>query len=76
MQVDVLRSPLNNAFAVNCEIEDNTITCGALYLAPRIQTPLMRLAYETVSVDVELPSELLNRPDALRAWSVTFPIRQ
>ncbi len=76
MQVDVLRSPLNNAFAVNCEVETDTITCGALYLAPRIQGAVMRLADQRVSVDVELPSELLNRSEALRAWSVTLPIRQ
>jgi hypothetical protein len=66
---------MNNVFAVNCEIDDKTLQCGGLYLLPQVQTQLIRLAHDGVSVDVELPSELLSKPEASRAWAVNLPIR-
>lgn len=74
MHVDVLRSPLNNAFAVNCEIEEGSVQCGGLYLCPGIQSRVIRLSHYSGNVDVELPAELLNRSEAFRAWSVTLPL--
>ena len=74
MQIDVLRSVLNNVFAVNCEVKDSTLHCGALYLFPRIPTAIIRFTHEGGSLDVELPSELLNQAEATRAWSIDLPI--
>lgn len=75
MHVDVLRSPLNNAFAINSEIEGDTLRCGALYLVPQIPDQLIRLAHPSGSVDVELPAELIRRPEPYRAWDINLHIR-
>ena len=61
-------------FAVNCQEEGSTLHCGALYLEPLIPDQLIRLAYEGVRIQVELPPELINNPAPQRAWDVALPI--
>ena len=75
MNHDLLIDPINTVFAINCRIEDSTLHCGALYLEPLIQSQSIRLAYGEASIQVELPFELVNQPDAFRAWQVELPIR-
>jgi hypothetical protein len=75
MQHDLLIDPINTVFAVNCRVEGTTLHCGALYLEPLVQSQFIRLAYETATVEVELPPELVNNHAPFRAWNVALPIR-
>jgi hypothetical protein len=75
MTHDLLIDPLNTVFAVNCRVEDTTLHCGALYLEPLVQSQFIRLAYAGATLEVEIPSELVNSPTPYRAWDVTLPIR-
>lgn len=75
MQHDILIDPINTVFAVNCVVEGSTLHCGALYLEPLVQSHLIRLAYGDASLEVEIPTELVNQPTPHRAWQVTLPIR-
>jgi hypothetical protein len=61
-------------FAVNCQEEGSTLHCGALYLEPLIPNQLIRLAYEGVRIQVELPQEFINAPTPYRAWDVELQI--
>jgi hypothetical protein len=74
MHHDLLLNPINTVYAVNCRVEGSTLNCGALYLEPLIPSQHIRLAYNDASLDVELPLELLNLPDATRAWEVDLPL--
>lgn len=75
MQHDLLLDPINTVFAVNCRIEGTTLLCGALYLEPLVQSHLIRLAYGDASLEVEIPTELVNQTTPYRAWQVALPIR-
>ena len=61
-------------FAVNCRVEGSTLHCGALYLEPLILGQSIRLADESATLSVTIPSELLNQPSPYRAWDVELPI--
>jgi len=74
MQHDLLIDPINTVFAVNCREEGNTLHCGALYLEPLVQAQFIRLAYEGVSIQVELPLELVQQTEPYRAWDIALPI--
>lgn len=75
MQHDLLIDPINTVFAVNCVVEGSTLHCGALYLEPLVQSQFIRLASSDASVEIEIPSELVNQTTPYRAWQVTLPIR-
>ena len=75
MQHDLLIDPINTVFAVNCVVEGSTLHCGALYLEPLVQSQFIRLASNDASVEIEIPTELVNQPTPHRAWQVTLPIR-
>lgn len=62
-------------FAVNCKEEGSTLHCGALYLEPLIPNQLIRLAYDGVRIQVELPPELVNQASSLKAWEIELTIR-
>ena len=55
MQHDLLMDAAHMVYAVNCQVQDDTLHCGALYLEPLIPFKSIRLAYEAASVMVELP---------------------
>jgi len=61
-------------YAVNCQVQGDTLHCGALYLEPLVPFKSIRLAYEAASVMVELPTELVNQADPFRSWSIELPI--
>jgi hypothetical protein len=75
MHHDLLLDAINTVFAVNCVVEGSTLHCGALYLEPLVQSQFIRLAYGDASVEIEIPTELVNQPTPYRAWQVTLPIR-
>lgn len=75
MQHDLLIDPINTVFAVNCVVEGSTLHCGALYLEPLVQSQFIRLASNDASVEIEIPTELVNQTTPYRAWQVTLPIR-
>jgi hypothetical protein len=71
---DLLRNPVNFAWAVNCLVEEDSVHIGALYLEPQIPDPNIRLAYNERYVDVIIPEEYIKRTESLRAWNVELPI--
>lgn len=73
-QIDLLRNPINLVYAVNCQIEDTTLRCGALFLEPMIPTSNIRLQSEETQIEIELPEELLNRQESTRAWNIELDI--
>lgn len=72
--VDILTNPFNTIFAVNCIKKEETLYCGALYLEARQRHEVIRLADKTATIDVRLPTELLDQPQAQRAWDVELPL--
>lgn len=77
MQHDLLIDPINTVFAVNCRTEDDVLYCGALYLEPLIQSKHIRLIRSpdsAATLEIELPDELILKPDAHRAWQVELPL--
>jgi len=74
--IDLLKNPINLAYAVNCQVEDDTLRCGAFYLEPMIPTPNIRLQSKEMTIEVVLPEELLNRIDSYRAWNIELPRRK
>lgn len=76
MQIDLLVDESNLVYAINCQVEGSALHCGALYLEPSIPHQLIRLAYETGSIQVELPPELVNQPSAFKAWEVKLRLQQ
>lgn len=72
--MDLLVNPFRSIYAIDCEIEDGVLTCGALYLEANQQHEIIRLADNAATLDVRLPPELLGQPDAQRAWDVELPI--
>lgn len=75
MQHDLLIDAINTVFAVNCVVEGSTLHCGALYLEPLVQSQFIRLASSDASVEIEIPTELVDQPTPYRAWQVTLPLR-
>lgn len=71
---DLLRNELGTVFAVGCRVEGSALHCGALYLEPLIPQQSIRLADESATLSVTIPSELLNQPSAFRGWDVELPI--
>lgn len=61
-------------FAVNCQVQGDSLHCGALYLEPLVPFKSIRLAYETASVMVELPDELVNQAEPFRSWAIELPL--
>lgn len=61
-------------YAINCQEQDTTIHCGALYLEPLVPFKIIRLSHKSASVKVELPAEFVNQTESLRAWSIDLPI--
>ena len=74
MQHDLLMDAAHLVYAVNCQEQDDTLYCGALFLEPLIPFKSIRLTYETASVMVELPDELVNQPESFRSWSIDLPL--
>jgi hypothetical protein len=74
MQHDLLMDAAHMVYAVNCQEQDDALHCGALFLEPLIPFKSIRLAYETASVMVELPDELVNQPEPFRSWSIDLPL--
>jgi hypothetical protein len=72
-EVDLLLDPVCIVFAVNCEIFNDTIKIGAIYLEPQCTEAQVHLSGGGATVVVDLPPEWLNRPNALVAWSVELP---
>lgn len=72
--IDLLKNPINLMYAVNCQVDDDTLRCGAIYLEPMIPTPNIRLMHTEGVIEVRLPDELLNRIDSYRAWNLDLPI--
>ena len=75
MHHDILIDPINTVFAVNCEVEEDALHCGALYLEPLVQSQFIRLTHDGASIDVELPPELIGQAAPQKAWNVTLPLR-
>ena len=74
MHHDLLLNPIRIAWAVNCEIEEDSIRIGALYLEPRIPSQIIRLTSGSDIFDVVLPEELLHSAQSLRAWNIELPL--
>ena len=74
MQHDLLMDAAHMVYAINCQEQDATVHCGALYLEPLIPFKTIRLSYESASVMVELPDEFVNQTEPLRSWSIDLPI--
>ena len=74
MQHDLLMDAAHMVYAVNCQVQDDTLHCGALYLEPLVPFNTIRLAYEAANVMVELPSELVNQSEPFMAWSIHLPL--
>ena len=72
--MQVLRNPSNTVFAVNCDLRDSGLFCGALYLEPKQKHSVIRLSDNSAMLDVSLPPELLNQASASRAWDVELPV--
>lgn len=75
MQHDLLTDEDSRVYAVNCQVEDAALHCGALYLEPQIPDQFIRLAYDSGSIEVELPTELVGQMTAMMAWDTTLLIR-
>jgi hypothetical protein len=71
---DILVDPANTVYAINCKVEDSTLHCGALYVEPLNPFRSIRLAHLGVSLDVQLPDEVINQLAPTRAWSIALPI--
>lgn len=74
MQHDLLMDAAHMVYAVNCQIQDDALHCGALYLEPLVPFKSIRLAYGTASVMVELPDELVNQAEPFRSWAIDLPL--
>ena len=74
MQHDLLMDAAHMVFAVNCQVQGDSLHCGALYLEPLVPFKSIRLAYETASVMVELPDELVNQTEPFRSWAIELPL--
>lgn len=74
MQHDLLMDAAHMVFAVNCQVQGDSLHCGALYLEPLVPFKSIRLAYETASVMVELPDELVNQAEPFRSWAIELPL--
>lgn len=72
--MDVLKNPFNTIYAVNCIKKEETLYCGALYLEARQRHEIIRLSDNAATIDVRLPAELLDQPEAQRAWDVELPL--
>lgn len=76
MTHELLVDPFRSVFAINAEVKGSTLHCGALYLDPLIPFDLIRLADNAAIIDVEVPADLRNQPQASRAWNVTLKIHR
>lgn len=72
--MDLLTNPFHTVYAVNCRVDGDTLHIGGLYLSPRQQHAVIRLSDNTAKLDVRLPPELLDKPDAHKAWDVELGI--
>lgn len=72
---ELLTDAFNSIYAVNCRVEGTTLHCGALYVEPRNPFQVIRLSDNHASLDVELPPELVDQPDGIRAWNLELNIK-
>ena len=70
---DLLRSANNTCWAINCQVEEDSVRIGAIYLEPQIPSPNIRLESGSDKIDVLIPEEYLGRSESLRAWNVELP---
>ena len=73
MQFDLMLNPGRFAWAVNVNVEDDSVRIGALYLEPNVPDSNIRLESGNEAVDVVLPEEFLRQGKAQRAWNVELP---
>ena len=71
---DLLKNPINLAYAVNCSVDGEELHVGAFFLEDRIPNSPIRLESGEDSVRIHLPDELLNQSDSWRGWDLTFEI--
>ena len=74
MRYDLLTDEGNVVFGINAFVSEDSVKFGAFYLPPGVVSTVMRLAYKDVSLDVELPDELLNQTTAFVGWDVELPL--
>ena len=75
MHLDLLTNPIFLAYAVNCEIEQDHIVVGAIYLAPDISEPEIPLVSGETKVTAVLPEELIRKSEPMRAWNIKLPLQ-
>ena len=74
MQHDLLMDTAHLVYAVDCQEQDDTLHCGALFLEPRIPFKSMRLSDDSGSIDVSLQDELLHQEEPLRLWDIQLAL--
>ena len=74
MSYDLLVDPFNTVFAIDCEIRNNTLHCGALYVSPQVPFDFIRLAGSGASIDVVLPAQLRDQAQTLTLVEAQLPL--
>ena len=74
MHFDLLLNPIRLVWAVNCQVEEDSIRIGALYLEPQIPDQIIRLSSGSDIFDIVLPEELLRSEQSFRAWNIELPL--
>jgi hypothetical protein len=73
MHYPLLTSLFGEVYLVNCEVKDNLVTVGAMYIAPLLKQNLLRFkSPDKAVVDIQLPDEFLNNSGEGKAYGVTL----
>ena len=74
MAYDLLIDPFNTVFAVDCELQGDSLHCAALYVSPQVPFEFIRLAGNGAMIDVQLPESARNQGESLTALRVQLPL--
>lgn len=73
MHYPLLTSIFGEVYLINCEVKDNLVTAGAMYISPNLTQNLLRFrSPDKATVDIELPDEFLNNSGEGKAYGVTL----
>lgn len=67
-------NPTRTVYAVNCQIKEQRLSCGALYVETNHVHEVIRLSDSSAKLDVRLPTDLLDQPTPKVGWNVELPI--
>lgn len=72
MTYDLLVSEDKRSYFINCEVQGELLSVGAVYIAPSSYSPMTLVPEEGGKLTVTIPPEAVNQPSEMVAVDTSF----